>query len=454
MKKIIILLIVLGLIGGGFTLFYLKKSVKEEAPKVETEKKLLYWTCGMHPSVRVSDEEYKKGKTNCPICSMPLIPVEEEPKIKEEKLVAAEEKHVIYGCGIKEEAHCPKCDEGIEDAECICGQHSFMLMDKKINCPVCGKELKEIKPEELKTIEESIVSRIKLAGKQLELAGLETEVVKRYHLTKEIRTVGRIAFDPALTVAQEEFLTALETREKVKTSPDPEVIKRANNLVEKSAFKLKLLGMSDEEISDLERQKRAQLNLILPEDKAWVYADIYEYELAWVKTGQLVTITTTAYPGKEFKGLIKSISPVINPMTRSTTVRIEADNLEMKLKPEMYVDVVIESSYIAEDGSHEVLAVSKAAVLDTGIRKLVYVDAGSGEFLGKEIKTGPEVVLDIGGRKVKMVPVIRGLKEGEKVVTKANFLIDSQSQLSGAAGAAYGGALGTKEEAKPPLHQH
>jgi len=88
------------------------------------------------------------------------------------------------------------------------------------------------------------------------------------------------------------------------------------------------------------------------------------------------------------------------------------------------------------------------------MRKIVYLDLGGGSYLGKEVEVGPEAVAFIDGKKQRFYPVVSGLKENDKVVTRANFLIDSQSQISGVAAAAYGGALGSKEETRPPEHQH
>lgn len=422
---------------------------------------IAYWTCGMHPSVRVTDQEYKKGKKNCPICNMPLTPVHAEKKMDikaGQANVGSEESY--YGCGVKEEGHCPHCDGGNADAACICGGHSFLTkMGKPTNCPVCGKPLKKLTKEvtgATSGVENVSISRVHINKGQAELAGVAEEPLAKRRLIKIIRTVGKIAFDPGLAVSQEEFLMALETRRKVAASDDEDVIRRADDLVAKSKYKLRLLGMSDDEISELEKEDKAQMNLVLPEDKAWVYADVYEYELSWIKTGQEVRITTTAYPGEEFNGVIKSISPVITAMTRSARVRIEADNDDMKLQPEMYADVFIEIEYKSKDGSGEVLAVPRNAVLDTGERKIVYVDAGDGTFLGREVEIGPEATASVDGKERTFYPVISGLREGDMVVTAANFLIDSQSQISPtAAAAAFGGALGDKEEqSSPPAHQH
>ena len=104
---------------------------------------------------------------------------------------------------------------------------------------------------------------------------------------------------------------------------------------------------------------------------------------------------------------------------------------------------------------HEVIAIPKDAVLDTGIRKIVWVDKKNGEYEGRIVELGPEATASIVGVGTKFYPVLKGLSEGDNVVTKANFLIDSQSQLTGVAAGAYSGALGVEEKkAAPPVHQH
>ena len=486
---VIVSIAVAGFIIGG--LFKPNDALKDE----QTNNPAKYWTCGMHPSVRVSDAEYKKGNKKCPVCSMPLIPVSPE--------AAGNSEEAYYGCGVKEEGHCPHCDGGNPDAKCICGDHSFVEKGEKLkSCPVCGKPLKKIdtkdltaskaagvrmKPAAARKIlyyrnpmnpnvtsavpakdpmgmdyipvyeEESqgveamsempYVSRIKLGPELIKRAGVRTVIAKKHKLHKTLRTVGVVAYDPELAVAQEEFLTAIETREKVSMSTDPDVIERADDLIQKSRFKLRLLGMAEDEIDDLMKKGKAELNLVLPEDKAWIYADVYEYELGWVKPGQLVKISLTAYPGEEFMGVVKSISPVIDQKTRSAKVRIEADNKDDKLKPKMYADVVIESEYSLPDGAKEALAIPKEAIIDTGERKVAYVAKGAGEFFGRSVVVGPEAVADIDGNQFKVYPVLNGIQEGEAVVTDGNFLIDSQSQISGIASSVYGGALG-KDESK------
>ena len=186
----------------------------------------------------------------------------------------------------------------------------------------------------------------------------------------------------------------------------------------------------------------------------WIYGDVYEFEIEWVRVGSDIAVTTPNLPGEVFYGRISSLNPVLDPKTRSLRFRAEVKNSSLKLKPEMYVDVFIKSVYISPSGDEKVLAVPMEAVLDTGLRKLVWVDKGDGLFLAKEINLGPEAVSDVNGEKRKFYHVLSGLHEGEMVVTRANFLIDSQSQLTGGMAGAYGGTLKEGEDDSGIKHKH
>ena len=430
-----------------------------------------YYTCGMHPSIRVSPEEYDKGKTNCPICNMRLTPVREEAVKEESKM---RDKILFYRHPMKPSITSaePAKDEmgmdfipvyketGGEASYYGCGmegaEHVFIIKNVKkgMTCPICGMPLKKLTKSEADKLK-GVVSRVSISEGSLRLAGVKTEPVRRLHLYREIRTVGRVAYDPNLAVAEEEFISALKAFDKISKSEIADIKKRAGNLIASSRRKLKLLGLNDGQIEDLEKTRQIHSNLILPEKKMWVYGEVYEYELSWIGMGEEVIVTTSSFPGKIFYGTISSINPVLNPKTRSVTFRAEIENPELKLKPEMYVDIIINSMYMSPEGEHEVLAIPKTAVLNTGLRNMVWVELKKGEYEGRDIDIGPEATTVIEGNKSNFYPVLKGLKEGELVVTKANFLIDSQSQISGTAATAYGGALGEEAQTtSPPVHQH
>lgn len=340
-----------------------------------------------------------------------------------------------------------------------CGMHPQVRQDKPGNCPICNMKLVAVYEQETPAVSEEAKEEIvKLNSRDIALAGIKSEAVTFRHLFKQIRTVGKIAFDPELYKTEEEFIQAIKIQKDLEASDIAEVKKRAEALVEASKLKLRLQGLSEEQIDELSGQSQPDRSLIISDrvsPYAWVYADIYEYELGWIQVGQPVKIVSVSFPAEEFSGTIEAIDPVLNPMTRAVRIRAKIGNPQLLLKLQMYADVIIESYLTDEHNRHKpVLTVPKEAVLDTGMRKVVYLDLGEGAYLGKEIKIGPEATAEVNGKKEKFYPVLSGLEEGDLVVTKANFLIDSQSQISGVAASAYGGALGAEEEARPPIHQH
>lgn len=357
------------------------KAVKGEKGEIS------HYTCGMHPNVRISVENYSKGDTKCPICFMPLTPVR---------------------LGMVER------DEPFD---------------------------------------ENVISKVEIERNELKLAGVKTEPVIRRELFKEIRAVGTVAYDPQLSIAQDEFISSVKSYEKAKAGGIPEIAERSRSLVESSRKKLLLLGLNEEQIAEIEKTKTVQAGLILPGDKMWIYGDVYEYELNWIKEGSYIKARPVSLAGEEFFGEIVSINPVVDPRTRSVRFRALISNPNQKLKPEMYVDVEIFSQYSDPAGNTKVLSIPKSALLDTGRRRIVWVDMGNGQFEGREVEVGPESV-GHAEQMVKYFPVLKGLREGERVVTKGNFLIDSQSQITGVASSSYGGALEVEGSAMPPGHHH
>ncbi len=460
-KKKIFILVVIIIVSAAAFLFLRSGAEKASGTKgVSAEEKIDYYTCGMHPSVKISPKQYKKGSVNCPICNMKLVPVYMETKTKS---ISNEKKILFYrnpmnpNITSKEPAkdgmgmdYLPVYEDTEEGGEYYgCGmegeEHQFQMKDALgMKCPMCGMDLKKLSKEEADQLK-GVISRVKLGEKLAVSTGVRTEPVRILHLYKEIRTVGSVAYDPELAITQEEFISSLKTLDEMRGGAIPEIKERALKLVESSKRKLRLLGLSLEQIVELESKREVQTNLVLPEEKMWIYGDVYEYELPWVKKGAKVRVTTSSLPGEEFNGVISSLNPVLNPKTRSVKFRAEVDNPGLKLMPEMYVDVVIMSMYKGLEGEDKVLAIPKEAILDTGVRRIVWLDKGNGEYEGRRVKIGPEATSSVNGGEAKFYPVLKGLKEGDLVVTKANFLLDSQSQLTGTVAAAYGGALGEEK---------
>jgi len=258
---------------------------------------------------------------------------------------------------------------------------------------------------------------VMISPEKQQLIGVKTSSVEKKHLEKVIQASGKIAYDPELVVTQEEFIQALINEDNTKDSPLQDVIDRARALADAARKKLKLLGMSDEQIAEIEKTKKAQTNLYLPGkgENVWAYISIYEYEIGLVKVGANVEIKAVAYPGETFGGRVMSINPVLDPATRTNIVRVEVENRDDKLKPEMFIDATIKVDL------GEKLAVPESAVLDTGVRKIVYLSREGNLLESREVT--------LGQKAEGYYEVLKGLDEGDVVVTSGNFLIDSESRL-------------------------
>jgi multidrug efflux pump subunit AcrA (membrane-fusion protein) len=188
------------------------------------------------------------------------------------------------------------------------------------------------------------------------------------------------------------------------------------------------MGLSAAQISDLSTKVEPDKSLLISDNGAtvWIYAQVYQDDLKYVKRGAEAEITLSSSNGESYAGKVVAIDPALNPETRSVRVRILAKNTGNAFKPEMYVNVKIRSA----TGNY--LSVPEDAIMDTGSKQIAFVDKGDGYF-------EPRYVVLEG--KVDDYYIVKfGLSEGEKVVTNANFFIDSESQLK----AALGGMAGHK----------
>jgi Cu(I)/Ag(I) efflux system membrane fusion protein len=330
-----------------------------------------------------------------------------------------------------------------------CSMHPEVRSETEGNCPICSMIL-------IPVYEKSESNNsLHLTNNGMALAGIRTIPVKREHLHREMRLVGTVAFDPELVTAQEEYINALEMREGI-GSTDVVARNRAEQLISYADYRLKLLGMDEAEISALARVRKKQLSLVIPQNESWVYADAYESDIGWIEKGQEVIVTSTAFPGEQFHGKVVSVNPTLKRNTRSGQIRIRLSNPESKLKPGMYVETrIMAPVYLPEAKTRQtpLLAIPAEAVLDTGKRKVVWVYAGEGYFEPREVRIGPEGYAHGRSSGVRYYPVLEGLREGELVVTNGNFLIDSESRITGVAAMGYGGALGVEEQ-EMPIHQH
>lgn len=258
---------------------------------------------------------------------------------------------------------------------------------------------------------------------------------------------GQILFtiySPDLVATQEEYLLALQSRKQLGESEFPEVARGSKELLEATRRRFQLWDITEDHIRELERtgkvmktlpihspitgtviKKEAlagahvepgeELYTIADLSRLWILADIYEYELSFVKVGQLAAVTLSYEPGIALTGRVGFIYPTLDPKTRTARVRFELDNPDEKLKPDMYANVELR----VDLGTR--LAIPQEAVIESGQKQVVFLHHGGGRLEPRLIKTG----IKTG----EWYEVLEGIQEGEHVVTSANFLIDSESRL-------------------------
>ncbi len=168
-----------------------------------------------------------------------------------------------------------------------------------------------------------------------------------------------------------------------------------------------------------------ELYTIADLSRVWVMADVYEYELPFIRVGQEATITLAYEPGVTRRGRVTFIYPTVNPGTRTARVRFDVSNADDRLKPGMLVSVDLAIPMGAR------LVVPRDAILDSGVRQLVFIHLGAGRIGRREVT--------VGARVGDWIEVLTGLQGGEHVITSPAFLIDSESRLSAAVAGLHAG---------------
>jgi Cu(I)/Ag(I) efflux system membrane fusion protein len=273
-------------------------------------------------------------------------------------------------------------------------------------------------------------------------------------------------YSPGLATAQLNFLNAIKW---VRDQPNLNPTTQSPSTIESDArTRLSLLGISDPDIHEIEttRKPLRAVNIRSPIDgyigkrtaqaglyvspgqelfeladlsSVWVVADVYESDIGRVKVGQRASISLQAVPGKIFHGKVSFIYPVVSPTSRTVQVRMDFRNPELVLRPGMFADVTFDLG--AVDG----LAVPSDALVETGESQYVFVALPGGRFEPRRVTVGVHT-----GQRVQ---ILSGVSAGEKVVTTANFLIDSESRLR-AAIQGFGAAGEEAAEPLPPEHAH
>ncbi len=271
-----------------------------------------------------------------------------------------------------------------------------------------------------------------LSVQRQQLIGVTRTKLERRNLDVEIRAVGKVAYDPQLYQAISEYREARKANAGIADSTVPEAHAGANAMVRSSALKLRQMGISEQQLRELTESGASPTNLLLPGKSAWIYAQVYEYEMDSVHPGQTIEVTTPALPGRTFTAKIVAVDAILNAATRTVRVRALVQTPDTVLRPETFVHVKIRVPL------GEKLAVPEDAVLDTGEHQVVFVVMGEGHFEPRSVQLGREAQ--------GYYEVLSGIEVGEEVVTSANFLIDSESRFRSALAAF---------AAKPPAaHAH
>jgi membrane fusion protein, copper/silver efflux system len=389
----------IGLVAGYFLQPFVHKQLQEagitssaEASSTESEEdNILYWVAPM-------DANYQRDKPGKSPMGMDLVPVYKDEGSED---------------GVVKISPVEQNNLGVRISMVKKGKH-----DREINT-VGYIGFDEEKLYHLHTRVEGWVERlfVKAAG----------DVVKK----------GQKLFDlysPALVNAQEEYAIALRSKNK--------------NLINASKDRLVSLGVSRGQIRQLQKTRKVKQNIsyyaqqngfvdkmniregmyVKPAMDAvttaqlntvWVIAEVFERQSGWVKKGQIVDMNVEAYPDKQWKGIVDYIYPTLDLKTRTLRVRIRFNNPDELLKPNMFSRLIIRSSF-----NKEAIFVKREAIIRNGPMERVVKSLGEGKFLSVAVKTGSES----GG----YIEILKGLKENDKIVTSAQFLIDSESSLTAA----------------------
>lgn len=327
---------------------------------------------------------------------------------------------------------------------------------------------------------------VKVSADRVQMLGVRTEAVSRRALSRTVRAVGTIeinergqhtvapkfegwieklyvnttgqpigrgqplaeVYSPELVSAQREYLIAYNATKSM-SGAGAEAQSGVGQLASAALERLRNWDISDEQIARLRQggeEPRRTLTLIAPASgviikdppiagmrfmpgealfriadlsRVWLIGDVFEQDLALVRVGSRATLDVKAFPDRTFPGEVTFIYPTLNTETRTARVRIELSNPQGQLRPGMYGTVQIDAG-----PKREVLTVPDSAVIDSGTRRVVLVALGDGRFEPREVR--------LGGRGDGFVEILEGVKDGETVVTRANFLIDSESNLKAA----------------------
>ena len=306
-----------------------------------------------------------------------------------------------------------------EKAVYTCPMHPQIKKDAPGNCPICMMTLVKVEGDEHADHqnESSDHASFELSPTRRQLIGVTTAVVEKKHLVHTITAPGKVAFDPELYAAQSEYFVALRQFDELSNSPIADVRKSAKQVLDSARLRLKVLGLSDEQLRRLDKRKDQGAQTLLPQkgENLLIYAEVFEMDLKSVVPGLEAKVSGEALEGGTLKGKVVSVDRIINPVTRTAKVRVEIPNTQTLLRSESYVDVEI----LCPMG--EEIAVPTNAILDTGKSAYVYVIKNENKFEPRKV----QVKFHADDESA----IASGVEAGERIVTSSNFLIDSESRL-------------------------
>ncbi len=444
MKNIIITAVVsifLGL-GAGWLVFH--SSIKNEA---SNNRKILYYRDPMNP--QLTSPMPKKASDG-----MDFVPVYAEQSAQTGQKKIAYYKDPMHPWYTSDKpGKAPDCGmdlvpvyEGEPDSNAIHIDPATMQ-----NMGVTTEEAKA------RTLTKTIRTSGKIDYDETKVYSVSTKVmgyVERLYVDYTGQTVrkGQVLMDlysPELVATQQEYLQAIHYQKQLQNSSIEEARKEAEELVQSSRQRLLYWDVPESEIKALNERgiPKKTMTIVSPVDgvvadkmviqgqnvmsgmtlykiadvsSLWILADIYQYELPWVKIGQKAHIDISYIPGKTFTGMVDYIYPYLNMETKTATVRIKVPKFSVaEFKPEMYATVNIFSPIEGKS-----VTVPDRAIIRSGERNIVVVALGGGYFVPRDVKLGVEAD--------SYVEILHGLREGEQIVTSSQFLIDSESNLKAA----------------------
>ncbi len=442
-----------------------QQSAQTDQGAAPRERKVLYWYDAMNP-----EHHYDKpGKAPDGMDLQPRYAEESpsaQPKAVSQQTSPSGERKVLFWYDPMHPAYrsdipgiAPDCgmqlvpkyaDAETNLAKMPAGTVMITLDKQQLIGVRTGKVAKQSLKRTIRTTAQLTADETKIAHVHVKVSGWIDKIYVDYvgQLVQKGQPLFTL-YSPDLVATQQEYLIAKRGQATLGDSPFKDVSAGSNSLLEASRDRLKLWDISEDQLKKLDETGEVVKNLtfyspitgfvtdrkafpqtaVTPETELytvsdlstiWANADVYEYEVPFVRVGQDGELELSYFAGQKWHGRISYIYPTVDPQTRTVKVRIELPNPDFELKPQMFANVQLSIDYGTK------LVVPSQAVLDSGTEQIVFVAHDAGMFEPRKVTVGPQV----GDQTI----VLSGLKQGEDIVVSGNFLIDSESRLKNAMG--------------------